>query len=110
MILDELFSKSLNLQNLIKFQENSIVSQSIIKNESGNITIFAFWQGQEISEHVSPYDAFLYCIEGIGLVVIDKNENKLNPGEMIIIPKTHPHSVKALTNFKMLLIMIKFNT
>ncbi|MFN3306186.1 MAG: cupin domain-containing protein [Candidatus Kapaibacteriota bacterium] len=108
--MDELFSKSLNLQQLIEFQIDSIVSKVLIKNKSGNITIFAFWEGQEISEHVSPYDAFLYCFEGIGIVVIDKNEYKLNAGEMIIIPKTHPHSVKALTNFKMLLVMIKDNS
>lgn len=107
--MDELFFYPLKLKDLIDFQQDSIVSKVLLKNNAGNVTIFAFWEGQEISEHHTPFTAILYCIEGLGLITDDFTDHQLSPGDIFVIPERHPHSVKALTNFKLLLVMIKDN-
>lgn len=107
MTTDEILSKGNELTNLIDYQMNSIVSKVLLKKKNGNVTLFAFWGGQELSEHTSPYDAMVICLDGKGSVFIDGNENVIQEGDAIIMPSNHPHSVKANENFKMLLIMIK---
>jgi len=95
------------LAKLVEYQANSIVSKVLLKKKSGNVTLFAFWEGQELSEHISPFDAMVICLDGTGMVKIDGKENVLNIGDAIGLPTNRPHSVKALENFKMLLIMVK---
>jgi quercetin dioxygenase-like cupin family protein len=91
----------------ISYAENSIVSQPVIKKSSGNITLFAFGEGQQLSEHTSPFDAVLHVLEGQAKVCIAENPYQLEAGEIIILPAHIPHSVSALTAFKMLLTLIK---
>ncbi len=107
MNFDEIVSQVKSLSNLIDYQLNSVVSKVLLKKKSGNVTLFAFWAGQELSEHTSPYDAMVICIDGKGSIFIDGHENVLQAGDVIGMPSNHPHSVKASENFKMLLIMIK---
>jgi len=107
MSLNELSGNVVNLANLVDYQENSIVSRVLVKKKGGNVTLFAFWKEQEISEHTSPFDAMVICLEGCCMVKINGDEKILNSGNSILFPANIPHSVKALENFKMLLIMIK---
>ena len=100
-------NKTLKLVNNINYQEGSIVSKELICHKKVKIILFAFDKNQDLSEHVSPFDAFIYVIEGDALIQINKKVNKMQKGDMIILPSNHPHSVKALTCFKMLLVMIK---
>lgn len=105
-------TKSLNSQtiqmiDLINYQSGSVVSREIIKKPNGNITIFAFDEGEGLSEHTAPYDAIIQSLEGELEVTLSGKAHNLKRGEMIIMPAGEPHSIKAMTKFKMLLIMIK---
>jgi quercetin dioxygenase-like cupin family protein len=96
-----------NLSALIAYQEGSVVSRTIIDKSTGTVTLFAFDVNQGLSEHTAPYDAIVYVVEGETEVTIAGKPLKLKQGEMTIMPANKPHSLKAKTNFKMLLIMIK---
>lgn len=104
---EDIIAKAREITQLIDYQNNSIVSRVILKQTEGNVTLFAFSSGQELSEHTAPYDALVIGLEGKGIIGIDGNENILKSGEIILMPANHPHFLKALTNFKMMLIMIK---
>jgi len=96
-----------NLSDLVKYQENAVVSSEIIKKDTGIITVFAFDKGQELSEHTTPFDALVNIIDGQAEVTISGNLYTVKKGEMIIMPANEPHSLKAVEKFKMLLVMIK---
>ncbi|MCD4781825.1 MAG: cupin domain-containing protein [Candidatus Omnitrophica bacterium] len=96
-----------NLAETIAYQDNAVVSQTLIKKEKGTVTIFAFDQDQGLSEHTAPFDAMLNVIEGKAEVTIASTTQTLKKGEMVIMPADIPHAVKAVERFKMMLIMIK---
>ncbi len=96
-----------NLSDLVKYQENAVVSSEIIKKDTGIITVFAFDKGQGLSEHTTPFDALVNLIDGQAEVTISGNLFTVKKGEMIIMPANKPHSLKAVEKFKMLLVMIK---
>lgn len=95
------------LSDLIKYQENAIVSSEIIKNDTGTVTVFAFDRNQGLSEHTTPFDALVNIIEGQAEVAISREVFSVKEGEIIIMPANKPHSIKAVEKFKMLLVMIK---
>ncbi len=98
----------INMADSITYQQGSIVSkQLIIKKDTGNVTLFAFDEGQGLSEHTAPFDAMVQVLEGEAEVTISQKPYILKTGEMIIMPANHPHAVKALQKFKMLLVMIR---
>ena len=93
--------------DIIDYQENAVVSRTIVDKNSGSVTFFAFANGQGLSEHSAPYDAFVYILDGEAEVIISKKSYKLQKDEMIIMPANEPHSLSALTQFKMMLVMIR---
>lgn len=96
-----------NLNDLINYQEGSVVSREIVKKPSGNVTLFAFDIEQGLSEHKSPYDALVIVTDGIAEVTISGKKHKVKAGETILMQANEPHSLKAIEKFKMVLIMIK---
>jgi quercetin dioxygenase-like cupin family protein len=100
-------SEIVKLTSLAEYQTGAIVSSQISKAENGNITLFAFDQGQELSEHTTPFDALVQVLDGEVEIKISGTPFLLNTGEAIIMPANQPHAVKALKRFKMLLTMIK---
>jgi quercetin dioxygenase-like cupin family protein len=96
-----------NLSDLVKYQENAVVSSEIIKKDTGIITVFAFDKGQGLSEHTTPFDALVNIIDGQAEVTISGKLFAVKKGEMIIMPANKPHSLKAAEKFKMILVMIK---
>jgi quercetin dioxygenase-like cupin family protein len=96
-----------NLNAFIAYQTDSVVSRTIIDKTAGTITFFAFDNGQGPSEHIVPYDALVYIIEGEAEVTITGKPIKLKQGEFTIMLANEPHTLQAVTKFKMLLIMIK---
>jgi quercetin dioxygenase-like cupin family protein len=100
-------AQSLPLPGLVNYQEGSVVSRVILKREKGNVTIFAFDEGQGLSEHTSPFDALVQAVEGEGEVTIAGKSITVKAGEVVLLPATQPHAVKAATRFKMLLTMIR---
>ncbi|MFC1527727.1 cupin domain-containing protein [Candidatus Neomarinimicrobiota bacterium] len=96
-----------SLTTIVQYQSESVVSKVLIKKETGNVTLFAFDKGQELSEHTAPFDALVQVIEGKADVIIDGKSNITKAGEMIIMPANIPHALKAVEKFKMMLIMIR---
>ena len=95
------------LLDLVSYQDSSVVSKEIIKNEKGTVTLFAFDKGQGLSEHTAPFDALVYNFDGKAEVIIEGKPHLLGAGEIIIMPANKPHALKAIERFKMLLVMIR---
>jgi quercetin dioxygenase-like cupin family protein len=104
---EKISAKVANLSGLVNYQENSIVSRTLIDKETGTVTLFAFDEGQAMSEHTAPFDALVYLIDGEGNITISGRELHLREGDMTIILAKKPHAVKAVKRFKMLLIMVR---
>ena len=103
----ELKAKASNLSSLINYQEDSVVSRTLIDKKTGTITLFAFDINQGLSEHTAPYDAMVCVIDGEVEVTISGNSITLKKGEITIVPANEPHALAAKTKFKMLLTMIQ---
>ncbi len=99
--------KVTNLTNLINYQEGSVVSRTLIEKQTGTVTLFAFDQGQGLSEHTTPFDAMVCVLDGKVEVTVSGNSIVLENGEMVIMPANKPHTLKAIEKFKMMLIMIR---
>jgi quercetin dioxygenase-like cupin family protein len=100
-------SEVLHIADLASYQEGSVVSRQITKDDAGNVTLFAFDEGQELSEHTAPYDALVHLLDGKVEVRISGKSYFLETGDAIIMPADEPHALKAVTKFKMLLTMIR---
>jgi len=96
-----------NLSAMIGYQEGSVVSRTLIKKKSGTLTLFAFDEGEGLSEHTSPYEALVQIVDGEANVTISGKEYHLKSGEVIFLPAGEPHGLKAPKQFKMLLTMIR---
>jgi quercetin dioxygenase-like cupin family protein len=99
-------SETLNIVGLVEYQTGAVVSRLVIKAEGGNVTLFAFDEGQELSEHTAPYDALVHVLEGETEIKISGKPYLLKAGDGIIMPANEPHALKAVKKFKMLLTMI----
>jgi len=95
------------MMDLIDYQKGAVVSRTIIDKKTGTLTLFAFDEGQGLSEHTTPFDALVYCLDGEAEVVISGKAFRLREGEMLIMPAHQPHAVRAVKQFKMILIMIR---
>ena len=95
------------LIGLVNYQDGSVVSRVILKREKGNVTIFAFDEGQGLSEHTSPFDALVQAVEGEAEVTVSNKPISLKAGDIVLLPAEKPHAVKATSRFKMVLTMIR---
>ena len=88
---------------LVNYQKGSVVSKTIIEKKTGTVTLFAFDQGQGLSEHTAPFDALVHLLDGEAEVTISGESIHLNEGEIVIMPANKPHSLKAIKPFKTIL-------
>ena len=95
------------LSELLQYQDGSIVSRVLLKNKGGTATLFAFAEGEGLSEHTAPFDALVVALDGEAEIQIAGQNFTVRHGETITLPANRPHAVKATSNFKMLLIMIR---
>ncbi|MGY3053713.1 quercetin dioxygenase-like cupin family protein [Pedobacter sp. UYEF25] len=100
-------AKGIVVVQMIEYLPNGIVSKTIVKKPTGNVTIVAVDSGEGFTEKTSPFDAFAQIIEGSAEIIINGNPNLLETGEAIIIPAHTPHIIKAEARFKMTLTIIK---
>lgn len=100
-------SKVFNYSDSIEYSEGAIVSKSVLKKETGNISLFAFAKGESLSEHTASFDALIQVVDGRGEIIIAGESHFLKAGQSIIMPANIPHAVKAPEKFKMVLTMIK---
>jgi quercetin dioxygenase-like cupin family protein len=95
------------MADLVAYQAGSVVSRIIVKKATGNVTVFAFDQGQGLSEHTTPFDALVHILDGRAEITVGGEPYELGPGEMILMPAAVPHALKANERFKMALTMIR---
>jgi quercetin dioxygenase-like cupin family protein len=104
---EDLVAQALRLTDLVDYQAGSVVSREILKKDAGNVTLFAFDAGQGLSEHTAPYDAFVYIFDGEAAVSVSGKPHNVKKGELFIMPAGKPHELRAVTKYKMMLVMIK---
>lgn len=95
------------LEKMVEYQDGSVVSKTVIGKKTGTVTLFAFDAGQSLSEHTAPFDALVYVMDGKAEISIAQNVQQVAKGQMIILPANIPHAVNAVSQFKMMLVMIK---
>ncbi|ACL15622.1 cupin domain-containing protein [Methanosphaerula palustris] len=103
---EDLSGQILKPADLVGYQTGSVVSRMMVFKKSGTITLFAFDQGEGLSEHTAPYDAIVMILEGEARITIEGEPFTLTAGEMMIMPAEKPHAVEAVSRFKMMLTMI----
>jgi len=105
--MERLVAAPAHLAELVAYQEGAVVSRSLIHKKTGTITLFAFDQGQSLSEHTAPFDATLFALDGEADIVVSGKPFRLQAGEIVILPANEPHALSAVKKFKMLLTMIR---
>ncbi len=105
------FSKSqvFSFSDSVDYADGAIVSKTVLKKQTGNISLFAFAKGEALSEHTAPFDALIDVVDGKGEITIGGNPYTLEKGQSIIMPANIPHAVRAVEKFKMVLTMIRSN-
>ena len=93
--------------DLIDYQADAVVSREILKAKTGTVTLFAFDEGQGLSEHTAPFDALARVLDGEAEITISGKTHHVRAGETIVMPANKPHAVKAVRRFKMMLVMIR---
>ena len=106
-VAEKLIAYPAGISELLDYQEGSVVSRTIMDKKTGTVTLFAFDQGQGLSEHTAPFDALVHLIDGEAEITIAGKPLRLKKGEMVIMPAGDPHALKAVKKFKMILIMIR---
>ncbi|HKW04767.1 MAG TPA: cupin domain-containing protein [Nitrososphaerales archaeon] len=101
------FADPTDLVGLVSYQEGAVISKTLVNSESGSVTLFAFDQGQGLSEHVSPFDALVQALEGTVEITVSGKPAQLTMGQILTLPRNQPHALNALSKFKMLLTMIR---
>lgn len=98
---------AVTLTDLLDYQDDAVVSRTIIDKKTGTLTLFAFDEGQGLSEHTAPFDALVYILDGEAEVTISGNSLQLEEGEAVVMPANEPHALRATKRFKMMLVMIR---
>ena len=101
------FNKPFSLKNAVNYAGGAVVSKTIIKKPSGTVTLFAFDEGEELSEHATPYDALVQVFDGEAEITIGGVPHSVSKSQSIIMPANVPHALKAKQRFKMMLTMIR---
>ena len=102
-------SKVFSFSESVDYADGGIVSKTVLKKQTGNISLFSFARGEALSEHTAPFDALIQVVDGKGEITIGGKSFLLGAGESIIMPANIAHAVKAVENFKMVLTMIRSN-
>ena len=92
---------------LLSYQDGAVVSRTLLKHPAGSVTMFAFDEGQGLSEHTSPFDAFVYLVEGGVEITVSGKPIVAKTGDLVLLPANEPHGLKATSRFKMMLTMLR---
>jgi len=100
-------SKPHIIVEIIEYVPNSVLSRTIMRKTTGNVTVSSFDAGEELAEKSSPFDTFIQIIDGNAEVFIDKKKYNMGLGEGIVIPAHSAHCFNATEQFKMITTVIK---
>jgi quercetin dioxygenase-like cupin family protein len=95
------------LIDLVNCQEGAVVSRTLVNRATGTVTLFAFDEDQGLSKHTAPFDAVAHLLEGEAEISVAGKPLRAAAGEAVLMPANQPHSLKALSRFKMPLTMIR---
>lgn len=104
---EKLVGKVVDVAEIVDYQDDAIVSRTVIDKDVGTVTLFAFDKGQGLSEHVAPYDALVLVLDGEAQIMISGKSHTVRTGQMLIMPANEPHALDAEVRFKMMLVMIR---
>ena len=96
-----------SLAGLVQYQPESVVSRTLLNKSTGTVTLFAFDKDQNLSEHTAPFDALVYTVDGELEITIAGDRRKVSNGDVLLMPANKPHAVYAISQSKMLLIMVR---
>ncbi|HEX2936536.1 MAG TPA: cupin domain-containing protein [Bacteroidales bacterium] len=99
--------ETFNVAESVEYAAQTVVSRTVLKKDTGNVTLFAFDKGEGLSEHTAPFDAMVHILDGQAEIRIGGTPHVLKAGEAIIMPANISHALRAIERFKMMLIMIK---
>ncbi len=99
--------EAMELAGLVQYQEGSVVSRTLLQDESGTLTVFSFDEGQALSEHTVPFNAFVQVLDGEAEITVGGSPARVEAGQIILMPGGISHKVRAAKRFKMLLMMFK---
>lgn len=105
--LHDLAGDGFKLQDLIDYQPGAVVSRTLVDDEAVTLTVFAFDEGEGLSEHTAPHDAVLQVVDGTARVTVGDDDHEVQQGESIVLPAEVPHAVDAVSEFKMFLTMMR---
>ena len=97
----------MQLHKMVAYQKGAVVSRTVVKKDTGNVTLFSFAKGQGLSEHTAPFEALVYIVEGEAEIKIAGKPQRAVEGDLVVLPANRPHALKAVKKFKMMLVMIK---
>jgi quercetin dioxygenase-like cupin family protein len=100
-------AEAVRLIDLVNYHEGAVVSRTLVNRTTGTVTLLAFDEGQGLSEHTAPFDAVVHLLEGEAEIAVAGKPLRATAGEAVLMPAHQPHSLKALSRFKMLLTMIR---
>jgi len=100
-------AKVFSFNDSVEYASGGILSKTVLKKETGNISLFSFAKDEALSEHTAPFDAMIQVVDGKGEIIIGGKSFILEAGQTIIMPANISHAVKAVERFKMVLTMIK---
>jgi quercetin dioxygenase-like cupin family protein len=100
-------AEPLTLADAVQYATGSIVSRTLLKGDAGTLTLFAFDEGQALSEHTAPFDAVVQVLEGSARLTVGGKTIAARAGDLVLMPANVPHGVQAASRFKMLLTMFK---
>ncbi|MDK2848272.1 MAG: hypothetical protein PWP34_1625 [Desulfuromonadales bacterium] len=96
-----------SMKDLVIVQPGAIVSRTLTQTPVGTLTLFAFAEGQALSEHSAPFDAFVQVLDGRAEITIGGEIVSAEAGSIVVMPADVPHAVRAATDMKMLLTMFR---
>ena len=97
----------MRLADEVAYQAGAVVSREIVRKDTGTVTVFAFDEGQGLSEHTAPFDALVYILDGEATIFVEGVPSRVRQGELFVMPADKPHALKADKRFKMMLVMIR---
>ena len=100
-------AEAISVAGMVNYQDGAVVSRALINRPAATITLFAFDEGQGLSEHTAPFDALAQVLEGEAQITVSGKPLVTKAGDAVLMPANQPHALKALTRFKMLLTMIR---
>jgi quercetin dioxygenase-like cupin family protein len=100
-------AQPIKVAGLVDYQQGSIVSREILKGGTAKVMLFAFDEGEALSEHTSPFHALVQIVEGEAEITVASQQQRVTAGEFILMPAQQPHALAAVKRFKMILTMIR---